>query len=320
MLFSGSALTFFLNNVRRQVVNSRNKYQEAVKLMKKEYTSLDQKTRLLDEWRTADITEWFKRYPEKSQIEVFRLCFDRLMKIQRQLDEKYQDDLFLRDQTVSRISNLTQIRDSMKNVFPQTSTQSKDRIGSFLSAEPGSAASHISEPDFALYGLGQKYGGDAMKKFRSRSQPWKKSPNFNSRFNRAQSNHRRPNKENQYANQHSRPKRFSGCYVCKGDHKALDHHSPEEVSRALLNMKNSRERIYLAVDDVVDTFIGSAEDGDESDSSEGSNSEDEISANFLTTDPISNELNTQLEQKLSNNVFAYNCGFLRNHRKDVQDM
>lgn len=104
MLFGETALTFFLNTVRTQVNNCSNKYAEAVTLMTKEYTLVYQKERLLDEWRTVDIVEWFKRYPEKSQIEVFRLCFNRLMRIQRQLDEKYQDDIFLRDQIVSSIS------------------------------------------------------------------------------------------------------------------------------------------------------------------------------------------------------------------------
>lgn len=122
----------------------------------------------------------------------------------------------------------------MKDVFPKTSSQAKDRIGSFLSSEPGSAASKVSESDSAFYGLGQKYGGDAVRKFRSRNKTWRHPPKYNSRFN---SNH-------QSDHAHSRSKKFKVCYVCKKDHRALVHHSSEEGSRALIKMQNSKERYF----------------------------------------------------------------------------
>lgn len=63
MLFKGTALSFFLSNVRdvvKEGFNTKDRYREAVKLMIKEYTSEDQKRRLLDEWRTVSLLDWFK--------------------------------------------------------------------------------------------------------------------------------------------------------------------------------------------------------------------------------------------------------------------
>ena len=144
IILEGSPHTFFKENLMK-IENQEESYEKARRALIKEYTSEEKKRRLLDEWRTVDLVDWNSRFAELSEVDVFKKCVDRLMQIQRQLDEHYQKDIFLRDQLIFSVSNIEDIKLALKQIPPNTSAEAKDRIGSYLSAEPSSAGSSSKE-------------------------------------------------------------------------------------------------------------------------------------------------------------------------------
>jgi hypothetical protein len=80
------------------------------------------------------------KYPEKSQVEVFKMGYRTLSRTQRQLHKDYHSDRFLRDQLVVS-ANLPQLERSFKDNAAQTTQESAQRNAALLSSDPGSSGS-----------------------------------------------------------------------------------------------------------------------------------------------------------------------------------
>ena len=273
MLLEGPALTRYNREIRGQFPENDGNYNAVVKKILSIFTSSDQKSRLLNEWRNVDITEWFKRFPDLSQTQVFGKLVERMMRTQLRLESQYHSDVLLRDQLITSVSKMPIIRDALKQVPPNDSRQVIDRVGRFLSSSSRSASEDVEAEGF--YSLGHRFGGEARQRTKtSRS-------------------HRKPG---QYKAQ-----KIRGCWVCRADHKAADHHSPEEVRKALRKMQN--QNAYVAVDDFNDLFLAQSLDENKSDS-DSEFSDEENSAHFVTDDQYGlQEINASIESELADNAF-----------------
>lgn len=160
------------------------------------------------------------------------------MCIQRQLDKKYQDDNFLRDQLRAETFKIPKLSDELKQLLPATAIQTKDRIGSFLSSKHRSSGEYVQE-DSALYNIDQKFGGKAQRRLT------KRRGNPDSPSNRNYKGHK-----------------FKGCWVCKGNHRAAEMLSQEEIRSEFRKMKESRG--YLSLDEKTEVFKTNEDDEDES--------------------------------------------------------
>jgi hypothetical protein len=106
-----------------------------------------------------------RNHPEKSQVEVFRFVCRNLTKTQRQLQEDYHNDRFLRDQIILS-SDFPEIKKSLPEKVAATSQEETQRIAALLSSRPGSAkdAEYVSREDTTVfYGLNRKLEGTARK-------------------------------------------------------------------------------------------------------------------------------------------------------------
>jgi hypothetical protein len=191
------------------------------------------------------------KYPEKSQVEVFKMVYRTLSRTQRKLHKYYHSDRFLRYQ-LSISANLPQLERSFKEKAAQTTQESAQRIAALLSSDTGSSGSQRGysaeyEINEINYGLGSRFEGDTRKRFLSKGK----------------------------GNRNSwKGPRKRGCWVCEKDHFAREHHSKEEISAALQKMKS--ERVFVSAESVSDDFPF------EIDSTDTTDTEDQINFSLVT--------------------------------------
>lgn len=106
-----------------------------------------------------------RKYPEKSEIAVFRDLCAFLSKVQRQLHKDYRKDRFLKYRLVLA-TDIPHVSPALKEKVPDTSHEATQRIAALLSGEPNSAGAYFvenEEEDQALYGLGKRIKGQAQR-------------------------------------------------------------------------------------------------------------------------------------------------------------
>ena len=234
MLDSG-ALSYYATNIR----NVSKTYDDAITMLKEWFTSEEQMTRLLQQWREITLSAWFRKYPDKSQSDVFRLLCEKLTSIQRQLHSDYRNPRFLRDQLIAA-ADIPNVRRALKEHVPKTAHDAIQKIASLLSSEPASAGNTVEGDSSTFYGLKTSYGGGAE---RSTGNYWK--PRYK----------RNPGKK--------KMAKVKGCWVCGANHFARRFHSKQEVTNALEKLKN--DRAYVTAEDVAAIFLSVSDS--ESDSS-----------------------------------------------------
>jgi hypothetical protein len=269
IMLDGDALAFYATSMPKQAT-----YMEKTRLLQEQYTSEEQRARLLRVWQSMSLLKEMLNNPTKSQVEVFKLTYRTLARTQRQLHKDHHIDRFLRDQVVIS-ADLPQLMRSFKEKAPMTTQEASQRIAALLSSDPGSAGAINSfaadfDADEANYGLGRRFGGAAVKSI--------------------------PNKSNEGQKKGWKGPRKKGCWVCGGAHFAKGHHTQEEIKHALDNMK--KERAFVSAESVSKTFALD-ESSDETDTD---GDEVDIDANFCQ----------QIVTRTNDIAFA--CSTFRNHR------
>jgi hypothetical protein len=263
-------------------------YDELVDGLKLWYTSEEQRSRLLRDWHGARLSKWLQENPNKSEISVFRDLAACLSKIQRQLSREYHKDIFLKDQLVAA-ADVPIISRALREKPPKTAHEAQQRIASLLEDAPGSAGANISVQDddkaSANYGLGQRFSGDARRKFSG-------------------SNARQRGKEK------TSIARIKGCWVCGKDHRARSHHSKKDIEEALENHK--KLGAFVSAEDVVDVCVVATESDEDSDDSPNDDNA------YAVTEIL--DLNAALEQEFSNLSFAHTCGYLLRHESKMREI
>jgi hypothetical protein len=161
MMLEGYALSFYPANV-----SGMKTVDEIVARLHQEYTSEEQRSRLLRYWQKMSLREEMRNHPEKSQVELFRIVCRKLTKTKRQLHEEYHNDRFLRDQIILS-ADFPEIENYLREEVAATSQEATKRIAGLLSSIPGSAkdAAYVSREDTTdvFYGLNRKFEGAARK-------------------------------------------------------------------------------------------------------------------------------------------------------------
>ena len=285
MLDSGS-LSYYATNIR----NVSKTYDDAITMLKEWFTSEEQMTRLLQQWREITLSAWFRKYPDKSQSDVFRLLCEKLTSIQRQLHSDYRNPRFLRDQLIAA-ADIPNVRRALKEHVPKTAHDAIQKIASLLSSEPASAGNTVDGDSSTFYGLKTSYGGGAE---RSTGNYWK--PRYK----------RNPGKK--------KMAKVKDFWVCRANHFARRFHSKQKVANALEKLKN--DRAYVTAEDVAAIFL-SVSDSESDSSSDDSIEEDEV--NFMSNDVI-DETNIAIEETLSNRTFLHSCGFFTYRDEQMRAM
>lgn len=288
IMLDGAALSYYGSHVKGKVTN----YKDALNQLLSWFTSDEQRSRLLSEWHETRLRTWFKRHPEKSQLSVFREMSARLSNIQRQLDTKYREDIFLRDQIITA-TNIEHVRRALKINTPLTAHEANQKIASFLSSEPRSAGNYCDEGDNGdvFFGIGQKFKGGAER----RIIPYKRDG-------------KRPGSSRRTLS------KIKGCWVCGADHLANRFHPKADVDNALKKLRT--QNAYLSVDDVYSVFL--TDDHSDLYESDASENEEDQNAGLITTEVC--DINKQLESALSNNVFLHSCGFYVDRKRHMEKM
>lgn len=167
------------------------------------------------------------------------------MYIQVQLSKSYQGDLYLRDRLQEAIY-IPHIPDFFKD-RPERSTQDLiNRVGNKLShrSKPSgdvfvnwALRDESDSENMALYGLGHKYGGSALRPTKSFIKNKAKRGGINGR-----------GAMNGRPRSYSRPRWIRGvkvCFVCKTDHRANEHHSREEFTAEINKLKSKLPTAFL---------------------------------------------------------------------------
>jgi hypothetical protein len=230
LILDGDALTFYAARIPKS-----STYGEKVKLLQEEFTSEERRNRLLRIWQGMSLKAEMVKHPEKSQVEVFKLVYRSLSKIQNQLHADYHADRFLRDQIVIS-ADLPQLEKSMKERAATTTQEATQRIAALLLSDPGSAGSIREFSVEANYGLGRRFEGAARK---------------------TMSGTRAKNHKNTW-----KGPRKKGCWVCGLDHFARDHHTSDEITTALKTLKS--DRAFVSAESVSEIFCADKESSDDS--------------------------------------------------------
>ena len=240
-----------------------------------EFTSDEQRSRLLTIWQKTSLSAEFDRNPDSSQLAVFKSVCRLLKRTQRQLHVRYHEDIFLKDQLV-QAADIPDITRSMLEKPPQTAHEAQERIAALLSADPKSAGMHIAKhSDIVNYGFNRKFGGDAVHR----------------KHNKKYSHHRKPHKR--------------GCVVCQKDHFARNNHSQDEIIAAIRRKKkNCPNHVYTVQQftEALDVFDSSSS-SDESSGDESGSDDSDQQVNLAAEENITT--NTRLEQHLANNAFCH---------------
>ena len=257
------------------------KYEETIEELKKWYTSDEKRARTLTIGQNFKLSKEMEKAPDKSEIDVFRSFSFKLTTLQKQLSTHYHHDDFLRAQYITSVDN-HKIQQSLRERIPASSQEAANRITTFLSDEPGSAASfkeRLSESE-AMYSLGMKYGGEAES--------------INSR-------HGKKNYERRLSSKWI--KGIKGCYVCGKNHRAATRHSPQQVREAIRKLKHEHPSALLSVEDMVyisEELIVDKEDKSESDDDKFEDNEE----NYYAT-VEEKEVNNSAEVFFSNQSFRH---------------
>lgn len=240
VILKGPARAYFARHGR-----TLETYEDAIDLLRRRYNNKEKQSRLLNEWQQMKLTKAMRDKPEQSEIDVFQSFATRAMEIQRQLGEEYQGDRYLRDRLQEAV-DIPSIRDFLKDRPARTSQNLINRVANRLSDRPKTAGAVYanwtigaidSEDDDAYYGLGQRYGGDAKRQVKSFV---KKGTGG---YNRGENSRIR-----------KRPKWMrgvKGCFVCRRDHMANQHHSRDEVTRAINKLKQKLPTVFLSQEDTA---------------------------------------------------------------------
>jgi hypothetical protein len=236
-MLDGDALVFYSANIPIDAP-----YEQKIKMLQDEYTSEEQRNRLLRIWQRTSLLNEMRNNPGKSQLDVFKIVHRNLTKTQRQLHEEYHLDRFLRDQLVLS-ADLPHLQRSFRENVATSAHNATQRIASLLSSEPGSTSGTAGNivfdegDDAANYGLGRRFGGEASKNVQRHS-----------------SNHARKGHRQQ------------GCWVCGQDHYAREKHSRAEIKEALSKLKKTRAFVSAAsVADVYNTLCSEDDATDDQD-------------------------------------------------------
>lgn len=200
MLLDGDAMAYY-----SQHLSGEQNFEKVLKALQDEFISEEQRNRLLRIWQRTSLLDSMKNSPEKSEVAVFKEMCRLLSTTQRQLDEAYHDDLFLRDQIVIA-TDVPEVERSLREKAAKTSYEATQRIANLLSNEPRSAGMKTRGNDRAFYGLGKRFGGQARR-------PPAKTKNR--KFNNEKDTTR------------------CGCVVCNEDHFARNHHTQDEIVAAI---------------------------------------------------------------------------------------
>lgn len=219
----------------------------------------------------------------------------RLSNLQRQLSSNYKKDEFLRDQILIA-ADIPKIQQSMRERVPESAADAQNRIATFLSSEPKSAGAHVVfEDDSAMYTTGYKFGGQARKSIRDR----KGNSNQNRSLSKWLAGHK-------------------GCFVCKKPQIARHHHSREEVSKAINELKQKYPAAMVTVDDLA-MIVSDMTDGYATQSSEESNSAAEHDDSSATDEDLVNFAAVQEDTDRFAEAYLSNASFVhgRSYHTDM---
>lgn len=222
IMLTGAAFAHYSRKYARENLS----YREVLDGLRAWYTSEEQRHRLLHIWQKPSLSKEMESHPDKSEVEVFSDLADRLTKIQHQLHSSYHEDRFLRDQLLVA-ADLPSLRRSLVDKIPRTAQEAMQRIASLLSSEPRSAGANVCDEDASvMYSLGHKYHGKARRKF--------------------------PSKRNSSHQLRKMLAAWDGCWVCPKNHKARFHHTPEEIRKALEDIKRKYPNALFSLDHIED--------------------------------------------------------------------
>jgi hypothetical protein len=198
MILDGDAMALYSSKL------SRLSFKDIVQALRDEFTSEEQRNRLLRIWQKASLRDAMRNEPERSEVEVFKSMCRLLSTTQRQLHESYHNDRFLKDQIVISV-DIPEIERSLREKAAHSSHEVIQRVAALLSNEPRSAGAHFAS-DYGMesqgyYGTSSRYGGEARKPLRWKGQKGRKSGTLK-------------------------------CWVCQKPHRARDHHSQTEIREA----------------------------------------------------------------------------------------
>jgi hypothetical protein len=178
-------------------------FEIIVQALRDEFTSEEQRNRLLRIWQKASLRDSMRKEPQNSEFDVFKGMCRLLSTTQRQLHESYHNDRFLKDQIVIAV-DIPEIERSLREKAARTSHEVIQRVAALLSNEPRSAGAHFTidneHENEGYYGTANRYGGEAKRKLR-----WKGNGG------------RKPSLK---------------CWVFRKPHRARDHHSRDEIKAA----------------------------------------------------------------------------------------
>jgi hypothetical protein len=145
------------------------KFQDIVQALRDEFTSEEQRNRLLRVWQKASLRDAMRNEPEKSEVDVFKGLCRLLSTTQRQLHEYYHNDRILKDQIVISVE-IPGIERSLRQKAARTSHEVVQRVAALLSNAPRSAGSHFIEEKGSeaerYYGRASINGGEARRQSR----------------------------------------------------------------------------------------------------------------------------------------------------------
>ena len=216
MILEGDAMTFYSEHLAGEI-----NFEKIVAALNAEFTSEEQRNRLLRVWQRTSLVENMRNRPEKSEVMVFKNMCRTLSTTQRQLHKSYYHDNFLRDQILVA-TDVEELDRSLREKIPKNSHEAIQRIANLMSNTPGSAGKRKGVDDRAFYGIGSKFGGDARR--RKRFPTRKKPPHMTKSQNDEK----------------------VGCIVCKRDHLARNHHSREAIISAVRKKRSSERRSLVA--------------------------------------------------------------------------
>lgn len=194
---------------------------------------------------------------------------------------------------------MKKIQQSLRERVPKTAADAQNRIATFLSSDPKSDGAFfcVEDEDTAMYTTGYRYGGKARK--------YVKGHSSNSReIGRWLAGHK-------------------GCFVCKQDHRARDHHSQKEVSEAIEKLKKNYPSAMVTVDDVamiVDDLASCFNDSDESGGSQDIDLDDSEDIDLVNFVKVKDEFDKSTEVHLANNAFLHGRSFATDMKCEMMAM
>jgi hypothetical protein len=135
IMLDSDALQFYAENLQLC-----REYDKAISQLHAQYSSEEQRSRLLKSWQTMSLTELMQQSPEKSQIDVFTEMVRTLKNAQRQLHIDYHKYRFLWDQLVMS-ADIPDMERSLREKVASLDQEAQQRIASMLSSNPASSGS-----------------------------------------------------------------------------------------------------------------------------------------------------------------------------------